>query len=89
VQGDELLQMKIHSEEDQGPQQHRESGRSDWLHRVEMLEVVMRCCHDHTDDEIDQAEQEADESAQSDRPVRLVLRSAREVKLGARTTRWP
>jgi hypothetical protein len=56
--------MKVDPEQHQGPEQHCEGRRSDRFHRIEMLEVVMRRCDDHADDEIDQAEHEADKAAQ-------------------------
>jgi hypothetical protein len=40
-----------------------------------MLEIVMRRCDDHADDEVDQAEQDADEAAQIDPSLRLASRS--------------
>jgi hypothetical protein len=56
--------MKVDPEQHQGPEQDRERCRGDRFHRIEMLEVMMRRCDDHADDEIDQAEHEADEAAQ-------------------------
>jgi hypothetical protein len=58
------LEMKVDPEQHQGPEQDRQSRRSDRFHRIEMLEVVMGRCDDDADDEIDQAEYEADEAAQ-------------------------
>jgi hypothetical protein len=48
--------MKVDPEQHQGPEQNRQSRRSDRFHRVEMLEVVMGRRDDDADDEIDQAE---------------------------------
>ena len=53
--------MQVDAQQEQRPEQDREHGRDDALHRVEVLEVVLRLGDEDPDGDVDQAQELARE----------------------------
>src|SRR5439155_10109250 len=51
-----LVEVKIHADQDQRPENRRDQGRDDLLDAVELRPVVVRGRHDAAGDEIDEQE---------------------------------